>query len=127
MAGVAVKCDLNTLIKAQACFNCFSELQNQAVLVFLLNQTLASLQGVTAQTPNQLRQTAACIACSRPETVADGLDVAVAQAGAVVAGSAAGTQTVAQLKAGSKPFANMSLSELRAIEILLRCQLNSFL
>lgn len=126
-AGAAVKCDLTTLNKAQSCFNCFSELQNQAALVYLLNQTLAALQGVTPQTPNQLRATAACVNCTRPESVADGLDVAVAQAGAVIAGAAAGTQTVTQIKAAANPFRNMSLSELRSIEVILRCQLNAFL
>lgn len=126
--AVPVKCDLNSLNKAGQCFACFSELQNQAAMVYLLNLTLATLQGVVAQTPGQLRASAACLNCTRPAAVADNFDVAVAQAGAVVAGVPNATNlTVAQIKAGANPFRNMSLSELRSIEILLRCQLNSFL
>lgn len=122
-----VKCDLNTLLQASKCFNCFSELQNQAIKVYFLNQRLAKLQGVTPQTPNQLRTTAACIICTRPESVADNLDSAVAQAGAIAAGVAgASTQTIAQIRAGANPFMNMSLSDLRAIEVILSCQLNAF-
>ncbi len=124
----SVKCDLNTLNQAGKCWACFSELQAQAALVYFLNQTLATLQSVTPQTPNQLRQTAACINCTRPETVCDNLDVAVAQAGAVAAGvPGAGTISASQVKAASNAFRNMSLSELRSIEIILRCQINAFL
>lgn len=122
-----VKCDLNSLNATAKCFACFSELQNQAALIYFLNQRLAKLQGVTAQTPAQLRASAACIACTRPEVIADNFDAAVAQAGAVAAGVAgASTQTNAQIAAAMNPFLNMSLSELRAIEVLLRCQLNAF-
>lgn len=124
----AVKCDLNTLLANGKCFQCFGELENQAIVVYFLNQLLAKKQGVTAPTPNSLRQTAECIACSRPETVADNLDSAVAQAGAVAAGvTGAATQTIAQIRAGATPFKNMTLTELRAIEIYLRCNLNAFL
>lgn len=122
-----VNCDLNSLIRNGKCFSCFSELENQAAIVYFLNQRLAKLQAVTPQTPNQLRATAACISCTRPETVADNLDTAVAQAGAIAAGVAgASTQTIAQVKQAANAFRNMSLSELRAIEVLLRCQLNAF-
>lgn len=123
-----VKCDLNSLLQNAKCFACFdSELKNQAIVVYFLNQLLAKKQGVTPQTPNQLRATAACIACARPENVADSLDSAVAQAGAIAAGVAgASTQTIAQIRQAANPFVNMSLSELRAIEIILRCNLNAF-
>lgn len=123
----AVACDLNSLLKNGRCFQCFGELENQAIVVYFLNQLLAKKQGVTTPTPNSLRQTVECIACTRPETVADNLDSAVAQAGAIAAGVAgASTQTIAQIRAGANPFKNMSLSELRAMEIYLRCNLNSF-
>lgn len=126
--AVPVACDLNTVNKAAKCYACFSELESQAAMVYFLNQTLATLQGVTPQTPVQLRQAAACIVCNRPEAVADDFDVAVAQAGAVVAGVPnAGTITTAQVKAAANPFRNMSLTELRAIELVLRCNLNQFL
>lgn len=122
-----VQCDLKTLQQQGKCFACFSELENQAAIVYFLNQRLAKLQAVTPQTPNQLRASAACIACTRPENTADNLDAAVAQAGAVAAGVAgASTQTIAQIKQAANSFRNMSLSELRAIEVLLRCQLNAF-
>lgn len=122
-----VKCDLNSLLQQGKCFACFSELEAQAAIVYFLNQRVAKLQGVTPQTPNQLRATAACLTCTRPEVVADNLDTAVAQAGAIAAGVAgASTQTIAQIKAASNAFRNMSLSELRSIEVLLRCQDNAF-
>lgn len=122
-----VKCDLNSLNAAAKCFACFSELENQAALVYFLNQRLAKLQAVTPQTPAQLRATSACIYCTRPEVICDNLDAAVAQAGAVAAGVAgASTITAAQIKAASNAFRNMSLGELRAIEVILRCQLNAF-
>jgi len=122
-----VNCDLKTLLSQSACFQCFSELQNQAAKVYFLNQRLAKLQGVTPQTVNQLRASAACIACTRPESVADNLDSLVARMGAVAAGAPGiSTQTIAQTKAAMKGFANLSLSELRAIEVLLSCQLNAF-
>lgn len=122
-----VKCDLTTLQQQGKCFACFSELENQAAVVYFLNQRLAKLQAVTPQTPNQLRASAQCLTCTRPESVADNLDAAVAQAGAVAAGVAgASTQTIAQIKQASNPFRNMSLSELRSIEVLLRCSLNAF-
>lgn len=122
-----VNCTLSSLQAAGKCFACFSESENQAALVYFLNQRLAKLQGVTAQTPAQLRASAECLTCTRPETVCDNLDSAVAQAGAVAAGVAgAGTLTTAQIKAAMNPFLNMSMSELRAIEILLRCQLNAY-
>jgi len=123
----SVKCDLNTLNTAAKCFACFSESENQAAIVYFLNQRLAKLQGVTAQTPTQLRASAACFNCTRPETVANNFDSAVAQAGAVAAGVAgSSTQTIAQIKSAMNPFLNMSMSELRSIEILLRCNLNAF-
>lgn len=122
-----VKCDLTTLLKQGACFSCFGEKENQAIVVYFLNQRLAKLQAVTPQTPNQLRASAACISCTRPQSVADNLDSAVAQAGAVAAGVAgASTQTIAQIRAAANAFTNMSLSELRAIEVSLRCALNAF-
>ena len=122
-----VKCDLNTLQQQGKCFACFSELEAQAAMVYFLNQRLAKLQAVTPQTPAQLRATAACLSCTRPEVIADNLDAAVAQLGAIAAGVAgSSTQTIAQVKAASNAFRNMSLSELRSIEVILRCQLNAF-
>lgn len=122
-----VNCDLNTLVKAAKCFNCFAEKENQAAKVYFLNQRLAKLQGVTAQTPTQLRAAIQCLGCVPVDPVCDALDAAVAQAGAVAAGVAgASTQTAAQIKAASLSFANMSLDDLRTLEIYLRCQLNAF-
>lgn len=122
-----VDCTLNTLVKASKCFNCFSEKENQAALVYFLNQRLSKLQGVTAQTPAQLRAATTCLGCVPTDPVCDALDAAVAQAGAVAAGVAgASTQTAAQIKAASLSFANMSLDDLRTLEVYLRCQLNAF-
>ncbi len=122
-----VTCSLTQLLALTKCFNCFSELENQAAIVYLLNQRLAKLQGVTPQTPNQLRASAACLSCTRPEAVADAFDSSVALQGAIAAGVAgASTLTPAQIKNAAKAFRNMSMSDLRAIQILLGCQLNAF-
>jgi hypothetical protein len=121
------KCDLNTLLKSNPCFNCFSELESQAVLVYLLSLTVAGLSGNAVQTPAALRAGTACINCSPPETVADNMDLVVAQQGAQNAGSALASASIAAIKKAANPFRNMSLSELRSIEILLRCQLNQWI
>src|SRR3974390_3519139 len=101
-----VACDLNTLLKNFPCFNCLSQLESQAVLGYLLNITLAGLQGVTPQTVNQLRASTACINCSRAESVCDNMDLIVARQGALNSGSPLASQTIAQLKNAAKGFAN---------------------
>ena len=123
----AQKCDLNTLLKSSPCFNCLSELESQAVLVYLLSLTVSGLSGNAVQTPAALRSGTACINCSRPESVCDNMDLVVAMQAAQNAGSAAASASVAALKKAANPFRNMSLSELRSIEILLRCQLNQWI
>jgi hypothetical protein len=125
-----VACDINTLNRGSnaPCFDCHGELQKQAVMVYLLSVTLAALQGVTPQTPNALRAAVQLIAASRPENVCDQMDVAVAYNGAMAAGAAQVTQgqSVAVITNAAKQFRNMSLTDLRAIEIFLRCQLNAW-
>lgn len=124
---VTATCDLNTLIRGQKCFACLSQLENQAAVVYFLEQRRAKLLGQTAQTANQLRQAAACLGCFPTDNVADGLDSFVAQAGAIAAGvPGASTQTIAQIRNAIKGLANTSLDELRTMEILLRCQSNAF-
>jgi len=122
-----VTCTLNNLIQSAKCFSCFSEKENQAAIVYFLEQRRAQLAGQTPQTPNQLRTQSACMTCIPIDPVADANDAAVAQAGAIAAGvSGSSTQTIAQIRAAINAFANMSLDDLRTIEILLRCQLNAF-
>jgi len=123
----AAKCDLNTLLKSSPCFNCLSELESQAVLVYLLSLTVSALSGNAVQTPAVLRAITACINCSRPATVCDNMDLVVAMQGAQNAGSALASASTAALKKAANPFRNMSLQELRSIEILLRCQLNQWI
>ena len=123
----AARCDLNTLLKSSPCFNCLSELESQAVLVYLLSLTVAGLSGAAVQTPGALRAVSACINCSRPETVCDNMDLVVAMQGAQNAGSALASASVSALKKAANPFRNMALSELRTIEIVLRCQLNQWI
>ena len=123
----AAKCDLNTLLKTSPCFNCFSELESQALLVYLLSLTVSGLSGNAVQTPAALRAAIQCINCSRPAIVCDNMDLVVAQQGAQNAGSALASASAAALKKASNAFRNMSLSELRSVEILLRCQLNQWI
>ena len=122
-----VACDLNTIIKQARCFQCFSQRENQAAIVYFLEQRRAKLAGQNAQTTNQLRSTSACLGCAPTDPVADALDAGVAQAGAIAAGVAgASTQTISQVRSAIQPLVNLSLDDLRTMEILLRCQLNSF-
>lgn len=126
MAAVQ-KCDLSSLLQAGKCFACFSTLQNQAAIVYFLSQRFAKLNGTAVPTPGALRASVQALKASSINATADNLDAAVAQAGAVAAGvPGASTQTIAQIGAAILPFANMSLTDLRAIEVLLRCQLNQF-
>ena len=122
----AVDCTLNTLIKNQGCYTCFSEMECLAAVDYLLSRRLASLSASAVLTPAQLRSQTACLACSRPELVADAMDVWVARAGAINGGAAISTMTPAQLKAAFNPFRNMTMNELRSIEIYLRCSLNAY-
>jgi len=119
-----VVCTQNALVTGQKCYACFAQLQNQAALVYWLEQRRARLAGQTALTANQLRAAAACLGCFPIDPVADGLDAYVAQDGARAAGVA--SQTISQVAANSKGLANMPLDDLRTIEIMLRCQLNAF-
>lgn len=122
-----VACDLNSLNQNGKCFACFSQKENQAAVVYFLNQTLAKLQGVTPQTPNQLRASTACLGCVPTNPTADNLDSAVAQAGAVAVGDSASSASIAAIRKAINPFVNMSLDDMRTIEIALRCQLNAYL
>jgi hypothetical protein len=122
-----VNCDLNTLIQSAKCFGCLSEKENMAALVYFLEQRRAALASATPRTANQLNAVVACQRCLPVDPVVDALDTAVAQAGAIAAGaSGASTQTIAQIRAAANAFANMSLDDLRTIEIYLRCQLNAY-
>lgn len=124
---VAAACDLKTLTQGQKCYACLSEKENQAAIVYWLEQRRAKLLGVTPLTVGQLRAAAACLGCFPTDPVADGLDAYVAQAGAIAAGVAgASTITIAQIRAAIKGLANTSLDEMRTMEILLRCQSNAF-
>ncbi len=127
--AVLIGCDINTLIKDGNCFNnCGSStLVNQAQLVYLLEQVRAKKAGVAARTPNQLRSAAACLGCQPIDPVADGLDVAIAQQWAVNVGVAGTTiQTRSALQSAATQFINMSLDDLRTIEVLIRCALAQF-
>lgn len=125
MATVA--CDLATLIAAQRCYACFGQKINQAAMVYWLEQRRAKLAGQTPLTAVQLLAASKCLECFPVDPVADGLDAAVAQAGAVAAGVAgANTITIAQIRANINQFANLSLDDLRTIEISVRCLLNAF-
>jgi hypothetical protein len=124
---VAASCDLNTLVRGQKCFACLSQKEDQAAVVYFLEQRRAKLLGVTSLTANQLRAAAACLGCFPVDPMADGLDAFVAQAGAIAAGVAgSSTQTITQIRNAIKGLANTSFDELRTMEILLRCQSNAF-
>jgi hypothetical protein len=124
---VSVTCTLNALVQGQKCYACLSEKENQAAIVYWLEQRRAKLLGVTPQTTAQLRAAAACLGCFPTDPVADGLDAYVAQAGAIAAGvTGASTITIAQIRAAIKGLANTSLDELRTMEIIARCASNAF-
>lgn len=126
MAAVQ-QCDINTIVRGSKCFSCFSEIENQAAIVYFLNQRFAQLNGSAQQTVNQLRSAIQQFANSSVDMVADNFDAYVSQQGAIAAGvPGASTQTIAQIRAAVKGFANTSLSELRSMEVLLRCRLNQF-
>lgn len=122
-----VNCDFNTLNKAGACFNCLSELERSAAIVYFLEQTRAKLAGTTPRTPNQLRQVVRSFVTSGVNVISDQLMAAVAQAGATAVGDPSGSLSIQAIKKASLPYANMANSELEAMRILLRCQLNAFL
>lgn len=122
-----VACDLNTINQNAKCFACFSQKENQAAIVYFLNQTLAKLQNATPQTPNQLRSTTACLACVPTDPVADNMDASVAQSGAIAVGDSASSGSIAAIRKAINPFVNMSLDDMRTIELYLRCQLNAYL
>lgn len=120
-------CDLNTLNQAGKCFNCLSELQNSAAIVYFLEQTRAKLAGVTPRTPNQMRQLAKPFLATAVNTTSDNLMAAVAQLGAIGVGDTASSASIAAIRKASNPYANMSVSELMAMQVILRCNLNAFL
>jgi len=125
--AVIQKCDFNSLNAAGRCYACLTERQNQAVIAYFLSTRLAQLSGLPVISPNTLRTQAKAIFTGTVEQTADNLDAAVAQGGAIAAGvPGAATMTIAQIVKNSLMFANMGVSEIRAIEILLRCQLNNF-
>lgn len=120
-------CDLNSLNKNSSCFQCLSQLQKQAALVYLMEQRLAVLSGAKARNVNTLSTAVAGFRAAPIDPVCDEFDVAVAQEGAIISGvPGAATQTITQLKVALNPFANTSLSQLRAMEIAIRCALQSF-
>lgn len=126
MAAVQ-KCDINTMITGSKCFACLSQIENQAAIVYFLMQRFAQLNGTAQQSVNQLRSQVQQFSISSVDLLADNLDVFVAQQGAIAASvPGASSQTIAQIRAAIKGFANTSLSELRAMEVLLRCRLNQF-
>lgn len=119
-------CDNTSLIKNGNCFNnCgLSTLIDQAMLVYFLEQIRAQKAGNAVRTPNQLRSAVAGLGATPIDPVADGLDVAAAQVWAIKSGVAgASTQTLAQIRAASNQFANMSIDELRTMEVSIRCAL----
>ena len=121
-------CDLNTLIKGQRCYACLPQKVNQAAMVYWLEQTRAKLAGVTPLTANQLLGASKCLECFPTNDVCDALDAFVAQQGAIGVGVAgASTITIAQIRAAINLLSNMSLDDLRTIEIATRCALNAFL
>lgn len=124
---VAVSCDQRTLVNGQKCYACLSEKEEQAAVVYWLEQRRAKLLSVTPLTTAQLRSAAACLGCFPIDPAADALDAFVAQGGAIAAGvTGASTITIAQIRNAIKGLANTSFDELRTMEILLRCQSNTF-
>lgn len=122
-----VTCDLNTLIRGQKCYACFPQKVNQAAMVYWLEQRRAKLAGQTPLTANQLMAASKCLECFPTDNVADALDAFVAQQGAIAAGVAgASTITIAQIRANINLLSNMTLDDLRSIEIATRCALNAF-
>jgi len=122
-----VKCDINTINLAAKCLACFSQKENQAALVYFLEQTRAKLAGQTPMTPAALRSTTACLGCIPMDPTCDNLDSAVAQAGAIGVGDSASGASIAAIRKAINPYANMNLDDLRTMEAYLRCQLNAFL
>lgn len=119
-------CDNTSLIKNGNCFNnCGQSTKlNQAMMVQLLEQIRAQKAGNAVRTANQLRSAVASLGATPIDFVADGLDVAVAQVWAIKSGVAgASTQTVAQLTKAAYQLTNMSIDELRTMEVSIRCAL----
>lgn len=125
--ATVVDCSLNTLIQSQRCYSCFGQKINQAAIVYWLEQRRAKLAGQTPNNANQLIAAIKCLECFSTDPVADGLDAAVAQAGAVAAGVAgAANMPIATIRSNINSLANLSLDDLRTIEVNLRCLLNAF-
>jgi hypothetical protein len=122
-----VNCTTASLVLAQKCYSCFGQKINQAAMVYWLEQRRAKLAGTTPLTAVQLLAASRCLECFPIDPVADGLDAAVAQAGAVAAGVVgASTITISQIRANINQFANLTLDDLRSIELVTKCALNAF-
>jgi len=103
--------------------NNMSYKEKQAALVhYLYRQKNTSTVGQVIPAATLLNQ-ARCFECAPSESLLQTFEVWIARQAAIDAGAAIGTFDSAAFKAANKCLDCLSFHELRAIEVLLKCQL----
>lgn len=101
--------------------NNFSSKEKQAALVFYLYRQ--KNPSITTLPVGTLMSQSKCLECAPSESLLQTFEVWIARQAAIDAGASFATFSASDLKSAMKCLLCLSFHELRAIEILLKCQL----
>jgi|SRR5690348_329902 len=116
-------CTQASLTAAAGPFLQLTPLQRKALLVKYLYLQKNTGQVGKVVSGSSLLSSAACLDCGPSDTMLDAMEVAIQRQAAIDAGAAMGTFNAGTALKEIVSLLNLSQSQLRAIEILLRCQL----
>ena len=121
---MALTCDLPTLNAAvPGSLQALTDLQTQALLVlYLYRQKNPATVGQTIDAAGLLNQ-AKCLDCGVTDSIQDAFEVWIQRQAAIDAGANFGTFSASGVLQEMSCFTCLSSHQLRAIELLLRCQL----
>jgi hypothetical protein len=119
-----VPCSIDALAAKSACFNCLSQSEKMAAIVFLLGSVAAELdQSMEVTDPAEARKLIACFTCE-PESVLDSFLVAVIMDLAVDIGAIEERMTVAELRKEIRCLGcGIGPKEFKAAQVFLWCKL----
>lgn len=118
-------CDLATINAAvPGALQGLSDLQTQALLVlFLYRQKNPATVGQTIDAASLISQ-AKCLSCGVTDAQRNAFEVWIARQAAIDGGANVGSFSASAMLSEMKCLTCLSMHELKAIELLLRCQLS---
>lgn len=119
----ALTCNQSTLTAATGCLSCLSKKEKQALLVLYLYRQKNPASAAAVPVSTLLAQ-AACLACAPSDSSIDDMEVYIQRQAALDSGLVEPTFSASVAIKNVVGMKALSFKQLRAMEILLRCQLS---